>query len=57
MRIELLEGMYQQYNSINIFKTRDYVKIGAESYIDGMLQKLTVGMLPEDRRVIPIKPL
>lgn len=38
MRIELPEGIYQCYNGINIFQTRDYVKIGAELYIGCMLQ-------------------
>jgi hypothetical protein len=31
------QGAYKQHNSINIIQTRDYVKIGWESYIDRMM--------------------
>ena len=38
MGIELPEGRYQRFNGIDVFQTRDYVKLSAESYIDRMLQ-------------------
>ena len=38
MGVELPEGVHQRYNGINIFQTKDDIKVGAESYIDRMLQ-------------------
>ena len=38
MGVELPEGMYQRFNGIDVFQTRDYVKLSAESYIDRMMQ-------------------
>ena len=38
MGIKVPEGIYQRYNGIDVFQTRDYVKLSAESYIDRMLQ-------------------
>ena len=38
MGVELPEGVHQRYNGIDIFQTKDYIKVGAESYIDRMLQ-------------------
>ena len=39
MGIELPDkGVFQRYNGIDVFQTRDYVKLSAESYIDRMLQ-------------------
>ena len=37
MGIETEGGLYQRYNGIDIFQTRDYVKLSCESYIDRML--------------------
>ena len=31
-------GIYERYNGIDIVQTRDYVKLGCESYIDRLLQ-------------------
>jgi hypothetical protein len=31
------QGVYERYNGIDIIQTRDYVKIGCESYIDRMM--------------------
>ena len=38
MGIETGEGLYQRFNGIDIFQTRNYIKVGCESYIDRMLQ-------------------
>ena len=38
MGIETEGGLYQRYNGIDIFQTRNYVKLSCESYIDRMLQ-------------------
>ena len=38
MGIETEGGLYQRCNGIDIFQTRDYVKLSCESYIDRMLQ-------------------
>ena len=38
MGIETSEGVLQRFNGIDVFQTRDYVKLSAESYIDRMLQ-------------------
>ena len=38
MGIETSQGVYQRFNGLDVFQTRDYVKIGCESYIDRMLQ-------------------
>ncbi len=38
MGIETEGGLYQRYNGIDVFQTRDYVKLSCESYIDRMLQ-------------------
>ena len=37
MGVKTEEGMYERYNGIDIIQTRDYVKVGCESYIDRML--------------------
>ena len=38
MGIETEQGVYQRYNGIDVIQTRDYVKVGCETYIDRMLQ-------------------
>ena len=38
MGIETEAGYYQRYNGLDIIQTRNYVKIGCETYIDRMLQ-------------------
>ena len=54
--IETSGGMYQRYNGIDIFQTRDYIKVSAESYIDRMLQ--THGWdAPKKPVAIPSKPV
>ena len=37
MGIETKDGVYQRYNGIDVTQTRDYIKVGCESYIDRML--------------------
>jgi len=61
MGMETSQGVYQRYNGIDIIQTRDYVKVGCESYIDRMLQ--THGWesprSPRDRtstKIVPIDP-
>lgn len=36
--IETDGGMFQRYNGIDVIQTRDYVKLGCESYLDRVLQ-------------------
>ena len=38
MGIETEGGLYQRYNGIDIFQTRDYIKLSCESYINCVLQ-------------------
>ena len=38
MGMEVPEGIYQRYNGIDVVQARDYIKLGAETYIDRMLQ-------------------
>ena len=38
MGIKTEQGVYQQYNGIDVIQTREYVKFGCETYIDCMLQ-------------------
>ena len=37
MGIETKDGVYQRYNGIDVIQTRDYIKVGCETYIDRML--------------------
>ena len=37
MGIETEQGVYQRYNGIDVTQTRDYIKVGCESYIDRVL--------------------
>ncbi len=37
MGIETKEGVYQRYNGIDVTQTRDYIKVGCETYIDRVL--------------------
>ena len=37
MGIDTNEGVYQRYNGIDVIQTRDYIKIGCETYIDRMM--------------------
>ena len=37
MGLETHDGVYQRYNGIDVIQTRDYIKVGCESYIDRML--------------------
>ena len=59
MGIEIPDkGMFQRYNGIDVFQTRDYVKLSAESYIDRMLQ--THGWdstkQQDDSKIVPLVP-
>lgn len=38
MGIETSEGLFQRYNGLDVYQTRDYVKTSCENYIDRMLQ-------------------
>ena len=38
MVIKMPEGNYKRYNGLDVLQTRNYVKIGCESYIDHVLQ-------------------
>ena len=38
MGIETVGGTYQLFNGIDIFQTKDYIKVGCESYIDRVLK-------------------
>ena len=37
MGIETEQGVYQRYNGIDVTQTRDYIKVGCETYIDRVL--------------------
>ena len=61
--IEVPQGMYQRYNGIDVFQTRDYIKVSAESYIDRMLQthgwdtdKYTARVQTSDLKAVPLNP-
>ena len=64
MGVEMPEGMFQRYNGIDIFQTRDYIKVGAESYIDRMMQTHgwdspkhnIVTDSGEDTKMVPLNP-
>ena len=63
MGLEMPEGMFQQHNGINIFQTRDYVKVGAESYINQMMQmhgwdlpKHKISDLDANAKLVPLNP-
>ena len=55
MGVKLPEGMHQGYNGINIFQTKDYIKVGAESYILIACFKPMDGMRLENMKAIPIQ--
>ena len=38
MGVKLPEGVHPQYSSVDVFQTKDYTKVGTESYINHMLQ-------------------
>ena len=38
MGVILPEGVYQRFNGIDVFQTRNYIKLSAESYINRMMQ-------------------
>ena len=51
------EGYYERYNGFDVIQTRDYIKLGCESYIDRML--LTHGWSSPKRKdpenIVPIR--
>ena len=58
MGIETDGGMFQRYNGIDVFQTRDYVKVSCESYIDRMLQThgWDAPVSKEPSKAIPLNP-
>ena len=51
-------GLFQRYNGIDVFQTRDYVKLSAESYIDRMLQThgWDSAKTQDDSKIVPLSP-
>ena len=58
MGIETEQGKYERFNGMDVYQTRDYIKVGCESYIDRMLE--THGWsnpTPKDpENLVPIRP-
>ena len=58
MGIETPNGIYERYNGIDVIQTRDYVKLGCESYIDRFLQ--THGWdkpaVKDSSKAVPLNP-
>ena len=58
MGIVTEQGQYQRFNGIDIFQTRDYVKIGCESYLDRMLQThgWDAPRKSDPHNIVPLRP-
>ena len=58
MGMETSQGVTQLYNGIDVIQTRDYVKIGCESYIDRMLQTHGWDTPPhkDSPNIVPLAP-
>lgn len=51
-------GVYQRYNGVDVIQTRDYIKLGCETYIDRMMQTHGWDTPPsrEARAEVPLAP-
>ena len=56
--VETNEGIYERYNGIDIIQTRDYVKVGCETYIDRVLQShgWDVPTKKDSDKPVPLNP-
>ena len=58
MGIETKQGTYERFNGLDVYQTRDYIKLSCESYIDRVLQ--THGWSDPGHKdpdnIVPIRP-
>ena len=58
MGAETDEGMYERFNGLDVLQTRDYIKLGCESYIDRVLKShgWDTPTAKDPENLVPIRP-